>query len=127
METTSQQAKGKGRAHQDQMMIHMIKCLRHLSPRTTRPARSSRSSSIRLARSRRRPRSSTFSANHSNDRLSKDDLFWPPSEVTNAQLSDPTTRILMNTAEGTIISCVVNGGTMHYFGIPPCRTSRARG
>jgi hypothetical protein len=139
MGTMAKEAERNARACLDQIMIDMMRRVRHVShphprplllhqfrPRSTRRARSPRTSySVRLARSRR-PRSSTLPANHSSGRPSKDDLFWPPSQVTNAQLSDPATRILINTPEETLISCVVDGGTTYYFGVPPCRESRAR-
>ncbi|CZR49941.1 uncharacterized protein FPRO_16145 [Fusarium proliferatum ET1] len=139
METTTQPVEQPARAHQDQLMIDMILRLRHaptprprhlvprqFRPRSTRPARSPRTaSSVRLAQSSR-ARSSNLPINHSSGRPSKDDLFWPPSQVTNAQLSDPATRILINTKEATLVSCLVNGGTMYYFGAPSSRKSRAR-
>jgi hypothetical protein len=143
MAITNQQAEQNVGAHNDHIMVDMLRRLRRVGPprlrylysRRFRPrparsvARSARSprsaSSIDLPQSRRR-HPSALSAIPSSGRSTMDDLFWPPSQVTEAQLSDPATRIILNTAEMTLISCVVDGGTMYYFGVPACRNRRAR-
>jgi hypothetical protein len=140
METTNQQSVQNVKTRRDETIIDMVKHLQTIAPphpqylsscrfrpRSTHPARSPRSAySLRLARLRRPP-SSAPSVISCSGRLSRDDLFWPPSQVTDTQLSDPATCILVNTAKMTLISCAADdGGTMYYFAVPPCRKGRAR-
>ncbi|KAF4461455.1 hypothetical protein FALBO_11749 [Fusarium albosuccineum] len=139
MATPNQQDKRDTRARSDQSMILMLQHLQRITPpptqgastrrfrpRSTRSARSPRpASSIRRTRSRR-VHPPALSATRSSGRRFGNNLFWLPSQVTEAQLSDPATRIVLNTPDMTLIACAVNGGTTYYFGVRPCRRSRAQ-
>lgn len=132
MATTNRQTEQNVRANNDQRMIDILRLAQRISPprprrlssrqfppRSTRPAHAPRSAyPIRRPQSMR-SQPLVLSPIPSRGRLSKEDLFFPPSQVTEAQLCDPATRVILNTAEMTLISCVVDGGIMYYFGVAP--------
>jgi hypothetical protein len=132
MAITNRQTEQNVRTSNDQTMIDVLRLAQRMSPprprrqsshhsppRSTRPARSPGSAHSTRRPDSRRHRLSALPLIPSGGRLSKEDLFFPPSQVTEAQLCDPATRVILNTPEMTLISCVVDGGTMYYFGVPP--------